>query len=239
MGAFVRGLILTAAVALVAAACSSDDESASQETSTTTTAPASDPAASTTTTADTTTQGAMDGSVEGDLTFTIAGGFGGRSIGEGVKPDVALAPDGTPGITYLLEDISGFIAYADAASDWAPEQVVQGYFYGPIGLAYTPEGVPHIGYHDHQDTEFQQDKGDLTVAVRDGTSWTIDAARGDGTTVGTARSRSAPMASSELPESTPSSSTAPTAWSTTSSSTARGRSPQSARGPSPTSSTYR
>lgn len=180
MRANVRGLILIAAVVLAAAACSSDDESASQETSTITTASASGPAVSTTTTAGTTTGGTMDGTVEGDLTFTIAGDFSARSIGEGVKPDVALAPDGTPGITYLLEDISGFIAYADAASDWAPDQIVQGYFYGPIGLAYTPDGVPHIGYHDHQDTEFRQDKGDLTLAVRDGTSWTIDAVRDDG-----------------------------------------------------------
>jgi len=179
MRASVRGLILIAVLALVAAACSSDEESASQESSTTT-EPAIDPAASTTTTADTTTQGAMDGIVEDDLTFTLAGGFTARSIGEGVKPDVALAPDGTPGITYLLEDLSGFIAYADAASDWTADQVVDGYFYGPIGLAYAPNGAPHIGYHDHQDTEFLEDKGDLTVAVRDGTSWTIEAARDDG-----------------------------------------------------------
>jgi hypothetical protein len=181
MRASVRGLILLAVLALVAAACSNDDESASDESSTpTSTETASESAASTTSTADTATQGAMEGIVEGDLTFTLAGGFGARSIGEGVKPDVALAPDGTPGITYLLEDISGFIAYADAASGWTPDQVVQGYLYGPIGLAYAPDGGPHIGYHDHQDTEFQQDKGDLTVAVRDSTGWTIDAARDDG-----------------------------------------------------------
>lgn len=181
MRASVRGLILLAVLALVAAACSNDDESASNESSTpTSTATASDPAAPTTSTADTTTQGAMDGIVEGDLTFTLVGGFSARSIGEGVKPDVALAPDGTPGITYLLEDLSGFIAYADAASGWTPDQVVEGYFYGPIGLAYAPDRVPHIGYHDHQDTKFLEDKGDLTVARRDGTSWTIEAARDDG-----------------------------------------------------------
>jgi hypothetical protein len=56
---------------------------------------------------------------------------------------------------------------------------VDGYFYGPIGLAFSPDGVPHIAYHDHQDTEFKPDKGDLTLAVGDD-SWTITPATDDG-----------------------------------------------------------
>jgi hypothetical protein len=93
---------------------------------------------------------------------------------------VALNND-VPGIAYLLERQDGFVAYADEAGGWQPETVIEGYFYGPIGIAYDPSGVAHIAYHDHQASSFQQDLGDLTHAVRTAdASWAIDVAEDDG-----------------------------------------------------------
>jgi hypothetical protein len=177
----VRSIALVATTALVIAACgSSDDDSAGESTTTqqpttasSSTAPAPPPSTSSASPA------AQGGVVEGDLTFTLAEGYTATWVGEGIKPDLELAPDGTPGITYLVEDLNGRIGYANAGTGWSTEKVVDGYFYGPIGLAYTPEGVPHIAFHDHQDTEFKQDKGDLTLAVG-GASWEIGPLQDDG-----------------------------------------------------------
>ncbi len=121
-----------------------------------------------------------NGSEEGDLTFTVADGYTATAIGPGIKPDLELAPDGTPGIAFLAEDIMGTVTYADSGSGWTTESVAEGYFYGPIGLAYSPAGDPRIAYHDHQDTSFQPDKGDLTVAFGGATGWTIEALANDG-----------------------------------------------------------
>jgi hypothetical protein len=173
-------LLLVAALGLVAASCGGDDagddggsDPTTTEGSTTTEESSSAPATSTTT-------GDSGKAIDGDLTFAVAEGYTATAIGEGVKPDLELAPDGTPGITYIHEDLDGFIDYADAASGWSPERVVDGYFYGPIGLAYTPDAQPRIAYHDHQDTSFNQDLGDLTYAVRSDEAWTIEAINDDG-----------------------------------------------------------
>ena len=177
-----RMLLLVAAVGLVAAACAGTDDDATTPESSTTTSGSSTttPADTSSTTSSTAGSAAAGGTVTGDLGFTVAEGYTATFVGEGIKPDLALAPDGTPGITYLVEDLSGFIAYADAGSGWTPEQVVEGYFYGPIGLAYTPDAVPHIAYHDHQDTTFKQDLGDLTLATAGESGWTIEAINDDG-----------------------------------------------------------
>lgn len=120
------------------------------------------------------------GTIDGDLTFSLAAGYSATAIGEGVKPDLELSPDGTPGITFLLEDLNGFIAYASADEGWVPETVVEGYFYGPIGLAYRSDGTANIAYHDHQAAEFDQALGDLTIASQSSDGWDIAAITDDG-----------------------------------------------------------
>lgn len=183
-GRYTPGLVVAAALAIVSAACGSDDaDPVVQETTPATTPVTTGAPVSSTATIATVAPSeplAMGGAVIGDLTMSVADGFTATAIAEGIKPDLALAPDGSPGIAYLVEEIEGFVAYADAATGWTPERVVDGYFYGPIGLAYAPDGAPHIAYHDHQDTSFNQDKGDLTLAVRTGSAWASEAINDDG-----------------------------------------------------------
>ena len=170
-----RSLVVVAVLGLVAAACSSDTDAETDEPATST-ASSQEPA-STDTAAD---DGAPGGTGADDLTFTLADGYVAISIGEGVKPDLALGPDGTAGIAYLVEDLNGFVAYAAAASEWTSERIIDGYFYGPIGLAYDSDGVPNIAYHDHQDSTFDEEKGDLTIATRQDSTWMIEAIIGEG-----------------------------------------------------------
>ncbi len=102
-------------------------------------------------------------------------------IGSGIKPVLALDPGGRPAIAWLREDLAhGVVAYAAAAEGWAVDEFVDGYFYGPIGLAFDPVGQPHVVWHDHQADTFQPDLGDLTHAVRTGGEWEIVAAADDG-----------------------------------------------------------
>ena len=163
-----RGLILVAALGLVAAACSGGSSIAEETAgSSTTTQPSSSGTSDGTSTS--------PGMVEGDLTFSVADGYTARWIAEGIKPDLALAADGAPGIAYLVEDLAGHIAYSDVGSGWSSEHLIDGYFYGPIGLAYGSDGEPRVAYHDHQDVSFDEEKGDLTVAVRGDGQWTIEA----------------------------------------------------------------
>lgn len=170
-----RALLVVVALTVVAAACSTSDSPA--ETSTTASTSTTETSA---TAPETTTAPVGGGGVIGDLTFTLADGYTATAIAEGIKPDLELAPDGIPGVTYIHEDLSGFIAYTDAISDWVPQTVVEGYFYGPIGLAYTTESEPRIAYHDHQDTSFNQDIGDLTIAKPTEGGWLIEAINDDG-----------------------------------------------------------
>jgi hypothetical protein len=94
---------------------------------------------------------------------------------------IALDADDLPAIAWLVEEVSaGFVSYASAAEGWSEERFVEGYFYGPIGLAFDPSGSPHIAYHDHQADTFQDDLGDLTHAVRAEGAWAVDAAADDG-----------------------------------------------------------
>ncbi len=114
------------------------------------------------------------------VTSAVGEGWTARVVGQGIKPVLALDSAGRPGIAWLFEDLSGFIAYAAEADGWAAKEIVTGYFYGPIGLAYDPAGVPHVVYHDHQDRTFQPDKGDLVHASRAGDGWDIEVLRDDG-----------------------------------------------------------
>jgi len=101
-------------------------------------------------------------------------------VGRGVKPRVALDGQDQPAIAYLLEDLAGFVGFASSTTDWAEERIAEGYFYGPIGLAFGPDGTPVVAYHDHQDVEFKADLGDLVVATRSETGWINDTATDDG-----------------------------------------------------------
>ena len=115
------------------------------------------------------------------LSASTTAGWVATLIGPGTKPDLALDASGSPAIVYLLEDIGeGFIAFAAAANGWSPDKFVEGYFYGPIGLAFDPQGRPNVAYHDHQADNFDQALGDLTYALRDGSQWAIAAAEDDG-----------------------------------------------------------
>ncbi len=102
------------------------------------------------------------------------------ALGEGIKPVLALDSDGTPAVAWVHEDLAGFLAYASAAGGWAVETITEGYFYGPIGLAFDPADGPHVVWHDHQDRTVREDKGDLVHAVRSGTGWEIGPALDDG-----------------------------------------------------------
>jgi hypothetical protein len=96
------------------------------------------------------------------IAATIAEGWTATGIGEGIKPALALDPAGTPGVAYLREDIEhGSVSFASEADGWQPETVAEGYFYGPLDLAFDAEGRPSIVYHDHESTEVDLRKGNL------------------------------------------------------------------------------
>ncbi len=167
--------VVLVALALLAAACGSGGEAPATESapssvrvSSATSAPPSSitptpPAGST------------------DLTGTVGPGWRRTAIGEGTKPVLALDGRDLPAIAFLFEDVGqGFVAYSSAAEGWKVDPFVEGYFYGPIGLDFDPEGRPNIAYHDHQSEGFDPDLGDLTYAVREDTGWRVQPAFSDG-----------------------------------------------------------
>ncbi len=154
------------ALALVAAACAGSEPSSTSSESSTTVAP---PTTGETDTGATSTTVTDEGAA---LTATAADGWTLTTIGEGIKPVLALDPNDNVGIAYLLERLDeGFVAYADSASGWTTDTFVEGYFYGPIGLDFDSGGVPHVVWHDHQDVTFKQELGSLVYAVRTDAGW--------------------------------------------------------------------
>ncbi|MEE8331427.1 MAG: hypothetical protein V3R84_06615 [Acidimicrobiia bacterium] len=170
-----KSATIAAVLLLVAAACGDTGSTGD----TLSTEPAADSAPTTSSITDTTT---------GDSTSSppaagsgIADGWTVTRVGTGIKPVLALDASDQPAIAWLVEEVNeGFVSYAAAAEEWTEDRLVEGYFYGPIGLAFDPAGNPHIAYHDHQDTSFQDDLGDLAHAVRQGDAWTLDTATDDG-----------------------------------------------------------
>ena len=72
---------------------------------------------------------------------------------QGAKPSLAVAPDGTPHVAFILEARPGFVKHAVLGSDgWQTSTVATGYFYGPLDLTLDAKGKPHISWHNH-DTE--------------------------------------------------------------------------------------
>lgn len=116
------------------------------------------------------------------LSFSVADGWSALALGQGVKPALALDPAGEPGVTWLFEALGGegFVAYAEAGAGWEVETPLEGYFYGPIGLAYSPNGVPNVVIHDHQADNFDPQLGDLVRLWKDGSEWAQDVAADDG-----------------------------------------------------------
>jgi hypothetical protein len=158
-------------VALVAAACSSDG--GGDDSPTDTPPPAAD-------NGNDVDDGDSNTGGEG-LSATISAAWSTTVVGEGIKPALALDGEGTPAIAYLFESVGdGFVKFASGADGWSPDTIVEGYFYGPLDLAFDPEGQPNIVYHDHQASGFQQDLGDLTYALRSLLGWQVAAAVDDG-----------------------------------------------------------
>ncbi|HLA43466.1 MAG TPA: hypothetical protein VJZ27_08535 [Aggregatilineales bacterium] len=95
-------------------------------------------------------------------------------IDTGIKPAIALDASDTPHIAYIREAMMGAVLYAVPGGDgWNIEQVSQGYFYGPLDIAVTPDGQPVIAYHDHQGEGFDPRLGDEVVAVREDGAWKL------------------------------------------------------------------
>ena len=104
-----------------------------------------------------------------------------EDVGEGAKPALALASDGSPRIAFMVEDLGGFVKYAERdGGAWSVTTLDEGYFYGPLDLAVGPGDTPQISWHDHQDSQFRPDKGDAVYAVLRGGEWEITTIAHDG-----------------------------------------------------------
>ena len=100
-------------------------------------------------------------------------------IGPGTKPALALAltPEGSAVIVYMLESQMGWVCVASIEDGaWRIEEITTGYFYGPPDIAIGSGGVVHATYHDHQAADFQPDKGDAVYLRRENGQWTAMAA---------------------------------------------------------------
>ena len=99
-----------------------------------------------------------------------------EDVDSGTKPALALTSDGTPHVAYMLEAQNGFVKSAvRAGAAWDITTVATGYFYGPLDISIGPDDVAHIIYHDHQDSRFQPDLGDIVLAVQEGGQWRVNA----------------------------------------------------------------
>lgn len=95
-----------------------------------------------------------------------------EQVDRGTKPSLALDGADTPTIIYMLERINGWVkAAAWNGSDWDISTVQEGYFYGPLDVAFDGNDVPHISYHDHQDTRFMPEKGDAVHGFLQDGQW--------------------------------------------------------------------
>lgn len=116
-----------------------------------------------------------------DVAATAASGWSVTGVDTGIKPEVALDAAGVPAVAYLFENLpEGYVRFAAATDDWAHETVAEGYFYGPLDLAFDPDGRPNLVWHDHQDTSFRPELGNLAYAVRDAGGWQALVGEDDG-----------------------------------------------------------
>lgn len=98
-----------------------------------------------------------------------------QQIDRGTKPALALNSKGWPTIVYMLERMDGWVKVAVwDGSAWNLSAVDAGYFYGPTDLAIDSKDIPHIIYHDHQDTRFNPNKGDAVHSSMRNGAWVKD-----------------------------------------------------------------
>ena len=90
-------------------------------------------------------------------------------IDDGAKPAIALGPDCTAEVSYMLESFSGYVRHAFVQNSGVPviSTVDEGYFYGPLDVAASSNGDVYIAYHDH-------DIEDQVVARRSDGTWTLE-----------------------------------------------------------------
>ncbi|MFQ5970835.1 MAG: hypothetical protein ACE5Q3_00795 [Alphaproteobacteria bacterium] len=101
-----------------------------------------------------------------DLTWTF------EEIGTGIKPALALDPDGAPHVSFLTEAIMGATFYAtNKGGAWDVETVAEGYFYGPVDIDVAPDGTPFIVYHDHEASSFNPELGSGVILSRTNGAW--------------------------------------------------------------------
>lgn len=89
-------------------------------------------------------------------------------VDDGTKPAMALGPDCTAEVSYMLERNDGYVRHASIPPGSLPSiaMVAEGYFYGPFDVATSASGDVYINYHDH-------DVEDQIVAVRSDNMWTL------------------------------------------------------------------
>ena len=70
--------------------------------------------------------------------------------GHAAKPSLAVDPEGTPHLAYLVEAMPGYVKHAVLGTDgWDISEVATGYFYGPLDIDVDEGGAPHIAWHNH------------------------------------------------------------------------------------------
>lgn len=163
---------VAALIGIVAVACGSDgDTVAPPEDAPAQDAPASPSAAAP---ADAPADAPPDspGASNGPFGSTIDGAgpwdWSVTSIGQGTKPGIALADDGTTLIAYLLERVgdAGFVNVASGRPGaFSIETLQRGYFYGPLDIAAGPDGAV-VTYHNH-------DWEDASVAIQGASGWEV------------------------------------------------------------------
>lgn len=95
-----------------------------------------------------------------------------EEIGVGIKPALAVDGDGTPHVSFLTEAIRGATFYATNKSGaWTVDEIAEGYFYGPVDIDVSPEGVPYIAYHDHEAASFNPQLGAGVVQWPENGAW--------------------------------------------------------------------
>lgn len=167
-----RPLLLV--LALVAAGCGGGEEAVppAETSPEASTGPAEPEAA-------TTAGGDAETSVPEPAT-SVADGWSATAITEGIKPALELDPGGSPAVAFVDEDFDGLVGYAASSEGWTPETIDRGYFYGPIDLAFDPEGRANVVFHDHESVELDPRAGNLAHALRDGGEWDVRGVRDDG-----------------------------------------------------------
>ncbi len=77
-------------------------------------------------------------------------------VDEGEKPTLTLDMNDVPHIAYIDEAIPGFVKIAALDDDeFNSTLVAEGYYYGPIDLAFNPvDNTARIAYHDHDVENF-------------------------------------------------------------------------------------